>query len=487
MKEELGKELRVPFGRRNGVLVAPADVEETGLACACTCPGCGADLIIRQGKKRRHFAHYRAVGSAHCVESAIHGAAIQVLLESNWLQVPEKFVSAGMMTEAGYRHAKFKVVKPARKIRFDSCRREQTFYGPNGRTIRADVVGFRAERQMLVEMCFTHAVDEKKLETIRAIGLPAIEINLFDLDLDAGFDGVRQRVLEDTVFKEWLFHPGEDEALAKLQTELEDEVTAINAAHRAKQAKEEAQRQAREARQEARRHEVQAVLERYRALPVQEKEQRLREQLGITGSWPRHLQVLNAKNDAIAAAPRIWQASVFNRFIFKKPLEDYTFTLHQALHWVLDRFGSRPGTNLSASSAVQSFLSYLKGCGYLERHYNPYGSDYYRIRYNGLMPPPRTIGKETARFTSSLAAPSPIAVLSLDWLPVWPEYNAAMKVATSRPYGGDACVTILTILYRAHLRPESPNALARELAARGVPAQVTLAFLLDAGFARQTC
>lgn len=97
MKGQLGKEPRVPFGLRSGVLVAPADMEETGLACARTCPGCETDLIIRQDKKRCHFAHYRAIGSANCVESAIHGAAIQVLLESNWVQVPEKFVNAGVM------------------------------------------------------------------------------------------------------------------------------------------------------------------------------------------------------------------------------------------------------------------------------------------------------------------------------------------------------------------------------------------------------
>lgn len=201
---------RVPFGCRNGVLFAPADVAASGLACACFCPGCGAALILRQGMKRRHFAHHRVQGSAHCVESAIHAAAIQVLLEANWMQVPEKYVSASVPTKSGVDHRKFQTIRPARVIRFDRSRKELTFSEQNGRSIRADVVGFRGERQMIVEMCFKHAVDEEKKAFLRQLGLPAIEIVLSDLDFDSGFDAIRTRVLEETGYKEWLFHPGEE-------------------------------------------------------------------------------------------------------------------------------------------------------------------------------------------------------------------------------------------------------------------------------------
>jgi hypothetical protein len=374
------------------MLVAPADVAENGLGCNCTCPGCGSALVLKEGTKRRHFAHYEATGERHCVESAIHAAAIQVLLEANWLNVPEKFVNAGVKTNSGSTHAKFQTLSPARCIRFDSSRKEQSFQSPSDQTIRADVVGFRADRKMLVEMCFTHAVDEEKLQIIRELGLPAIEIDLNSIDLDNGIAGVRERVLEDTGFKRWLFYPGEIEARDALLRVIEQEVVEINAAYFAKQAKEERQRQAREDRKKAQDQEKQVALDRYRSLTTEEKELRLRNQLGIAGSWPRHLQVMNMTNDAIAAPPRLWQASLFYRFVYRKPI-NFDFTLNQATSWVKERFDARPETGLSVMKAVQSFLGYLKGCGFLKREYNPYDSDSYRILYNDLLPPPRVKGK----------------------------------------------------------------------------------------------
>ena len=49
----------VPFGLKDGRLYEPLQVER-GLACSCTCPGCGARLVAKHapsGKVRPHFAH----------------------------------------------------------------------------------------------------------------------------------------------------------------------------------------------------------------------------------------------------------------------------------------------------------------------------------------------------------------------------------------------------------------------------------------------
>jgi hypothetical protein len=46
------------FGLRNGRMYAPADVD-AGLACGCSCVGCGAILVAKKGtKKRWHSAHH---------------------------------------------------------------------------------------------------------------------------------------------------------------------------------------------------------------------------------------------------------------------------------------------------------------------------------------------------------------------------------------------------------------------------------------------
>lgn len=482
MTKLLAHHLRVPFGSRNGILLAPADVSEFGLACACVCPGCGAPLVIRQGTKRRHFSHHRVQGTIHCVESAIHAAGIQVLLDSNWMHVPEKYVSASVPTKSGFDHGDRHVIRPARVIRFDYCRREYTFSQPGGRSIRADVVGFRGDKQMIVEMCFTHAVDDEKKGFVRQLGLPAIEIVLSDLDLDAGFEDVRKRVLEDTTYKTWLFHPGEDEARVELLAKVTAEAAALDAEFDAKQAREERLRRARQERDEAQERDRQEVLAKYRAMPLADKDKRLREQLGITGAWPRHLQVQNAKNDAIAAPPRLWQASVFHRFVYQKPFEDYSFSLDQATKWVVERFSARPETGFSVMDAVRSFLAYLKGCGFVQRHYNPYGSDTYTILHHQLMPPPRTREEQGDRKPVRQVAQPPRSLHRLVWCDSRPNYSMAMVAATTSA-GSAVCVDIVTYLYRAPDRFSDPQEILREFAGRGIPEHFTHDFLVRAGIA----
>lgn len=401
------------------------------------------------------------------------------------MQVPDKRVSASVPTKSGVNHGKFQVIRPARVIRFDRSRKEHTFSEPNGRFIRADVVGFRGEKQMIVEMCFTHAVDEEKTAFLRQLGLPAIEIILSDLDFDSGFDAVRTRVLEETSYKKWLFHPGEDEARTALMAELIREAALIDVEFDAKQAREERLRRAREEEKEAQLREKQTVLEQYRAMPVPEKEERLRKQLGITGAWPRHLQVMNEKNGAIAGPPCLWQASVFQRFVFRKPMVDYSFTLDQATTWVLERFEARRDAGHSVMSAVRSFLAYLKGCGFLQKDYYPYGSDGYRILYNELMPLPRTKERRDVRTPPRQAAPPPRSLQSLVWCEERPEYGAAMVTATTSA-GSSVCIDIVTFLYRAPDRVASPHELLKEFVARGVPEYFTHDFLVRAGIARET-
>lgn len=88
MKSQPGTPLKVPFGRLGERIVAPIEALAGGLACECVCPGCGTRLVLRQGKKRRHFAHYNAPALNRCVEQSIHSAAIQILLDAKYMPLP---------------------------------------------------------------------------------------------------------------------------------------------------------------------------------------------------------------------------------------------------------------------------------------------------------------------------------------------------------------------------------------------------------------
>ena len=103
-------------------MCAPADVQ-SGLACGCTCIGCGAILIAKKGaKKRWHFAHHNVEIGESCAESAIHAAAKQVLLEQNWLRLPGMCVVVHGQAMSGQVLEESSVLSEGRVVRFErSC------------------------------------------------------------------------------------------------------------------------------------------------------------------------------------------------------------------------------------------------------------------------------------------------------------------------------------------------------------------------------
>lgn len=58
-----------------------------------------------------------------------------------------------------------------------------------------------------MEMYFRHKVDDQKRNKVCELGLPAIEIDLSDLDVSTGFESIEERVLHDMTSKSWLFFP----------------------------------------------------------------------------------------------------------------------------------------------------------------------------------------------------------------------------------------------------------------------------------------
>lgn len=239
---------KTPFGLKDGRMVSTKEVD-SGLACGCTCVGCGGQLIAKKGaKKAWHFAHYEVATTMDCVESAIHAAAKQILLEENWLWVPAVYIQSKGHTRYGA-HTKTRTLSEARIIRFEHSKEEVWEAGAN---VRPDVVGYRSDRRLLVEMYFTHKVDEIKRKKLEILALPAVEIDLSNLGVDASFDDIRERVLGDAPLKEWLFYPGLAEAQAALDAEVAADVERLNQEN-------DERLKADERRAEAERHEAERV------------------------------------------------------------------------------------------------------------------------------------------------------------------------------------------------------------------------------------
>lgn len=407
MAEKATRGLKVPFGKQNDKLVSPNDNLAIGLDCECTCPGCGAALVLRHGRKRRHFAHHNSPVYDNCVSQAIHSAAIQVLMEAKHIMIPANWLHVKRYANTGQLVERYLELCPKRRVRFDECLAEVTVSHPDLGTVRPDVVGFRGDRQLFVEMWYRHQVDEEKKAKLAAIGVPAIEVWLQDLDLEEGFAAIERRVLHEAL-SHWLFYPGEQEARAKLQAEVDREVERINdldAKRREMMRLKAEARQAEKARsqQEKLEAELLRVTEEkkkflpFRQRPNDEKERVLRAALGIKGSWPRYLEVECRENASIDAPYRIWQAAVFRHFIFQKPRNETKFYLPEVSTWVRNWFGETSGhswvgnTNLISGDslrAVKSFLFYLNGCGFIN-YAGPGTGGEFTVQHSELGPPPR--------------------------------------------------------------------------------------------------
>ncbi|RJG05353.1 hypothetical protein D3870_04355 [Noviherbaspirillum cavernae] len=474
-------------------MVAPADVE-SGLYCGCTCVGCGARLIAKKGAKLAwHFAHHVVLASQSCVETAVHAAAKQVLLENNWLQVPEKVVTVIGRTKFGTSPSKSRMLSPARVIRFDYSRDE---VWEAGSSLRPDVVGYRGTRRLLVEICFRHEVDEVKRRKLVSLGLPAVEIDLSDLPFDTDFAAIRERVLDNLSHKEWLFYPNQEEAAAELHLEIQKEVETLNRAYDSRDA---AQRQKDEARQREKERVRQAIAdanEQYRLLPSTEKERLVREKLGIKGTWPYFLNKPSPESNAIAAPAYIWQATLFARFVLGKADSDSRIDVDTLVDWVTGRCGQVDNRSTDAVTAVRKFLAYLSACGFLEKSpYDPYGRPYYKVVHDGLNPPPRQSNREQApnsapiyrkavSFRKPGAEPANRKPHWL-WRASWPArqemLEASEKLLSSSPYKG-VLGNIARTLTRGNC-PAEPVILANRLGTQGVPPETTLDFLVELGLA----
>jgi hypothetical protein len=465
---------------------APADVQ-SGLACGCICVGCGATLVAKKGaKKRWHFAHHNVEIGESCAESAIHAAAKQVLIEHNGLCLPGMRVVVHGQASSGRALEEWSVLSEERVVRFERTCAEVWEDG-----IRPDVVGYRGERKLLVEMYFRHRVDDDKRRKIAALKLPTIEVDLSDLDVSTGFDAIAQRVLHETVYKSWLFFPNEEQERQRLSARLAARIERANSEHQARQAAEQERQATRERKLEEDRRRREAATQRYRQMSHQDKEQDLRERLEITGRWPYYLRKESDGASAIAERAMIWQAALFSRFIFQRANNSFELKQTSVLQWVLERFETGGGTPEAVHAEVRRYLGYLAACGFLKKlPHNPYESQGYTVVHGELDPPARLERPrppENRRPISAKVVPrsAPPAVLTERWIwrASWPKWSdiadevAALLAASSHGHYLEALLHEIS----PFSRPDDPLECADILEKWGVPKDDVMSFLEKLG------
>ena len=185
---------RMLYGLRDSVVIHISKVEK-GLACGCTCPGCGADLIARKGKvKQHHFAHASGADCDKGLETGIHLAAKDILAKREEIVLP----AAEVKFSGGKRAIE---VAPEGLYTVSNVRLESGIGG-----LIPDVLVDIDGQTLAIEIFVTHRVDEEKVEKLRQLDLSTIEIDLSAVARDLDPPLLESIVVDECDRKHWLFH-----------------------------------------------------------------------------------------------------------------------------------------------------------------------------------------------------------------------------------------------------------------------------------------
>ncbi|KKM04060.1 hypothetical protein LCGC14_1768050 [marine sediment metagenome] len=172
------KKIKLPFGLNENNILVHITYVERGKKCYCVCPSCRSPLIAAKGsKKQPHFKHAVVNECEGGMESAIHLAAKQMIMEKKQITLP-KYVSIASATDSrGIKHTEGKtVVEDGTVITFDSVQEETELHG-----MKADILAKKGNKSLIIEIFYRHKVEDQKLVKITEANISAIEINLSDL------------------------------------------------------------------------------------------------------------------------------------------------------------------------------------------------------------------------------------------------------------------------------------------------------------------
>lgn len=164
----------IPFAQiLNGRLIDVSGFE-SGLIVDGVCPECSGSLVAKKGDQRvHHFAHYSKTNCVGALETCLHKAAKQVLVDS--IQNGMAFFAPAYGNSLAEKYKYRAIDRPF--VRVD-C--EKTVSIP-GQHRRPDAIAEWEGGNLAIEICVTNPMDDDRIEFYEQAGLDCIEVDLSDL------------------------------------------------------------------------------------------------------------------------------------------------------------------------------------------------------------------------------------------------------------------------------------------------------------------
>lgn len=208
MTEKYHQSTDLVYGLGEGQLILHISEVPRGKSCACVCPQCGRSLVARKGSiNRHHFAHATKSTCSGAPETALHMMAKDIVCNRLCLILPKLVAS--------YEGLERTIVEKQR-FNFDFAEKEI----PQDSGITPDVLVWKKDRKLMIEIFVTHICDEEKILGICKTGIPSIEIDLSKFPRDASPKEIEEAVISGAS-RRWLFHPLEREALQQMKAQIE--------------------------------------------------------------------------------------------------------------------------------------------------------------------------------------------------------------------------------------------------------------------------
>ena len=216
-------DIKLPFGLKNNKIIHIDDIadEERGKKCGCVCPdpSCRSPLIAAKGEKNQN--HFRHASDCECkggLESAIHIAAKQVIMERKQITLPEHSITILAKDSKGKEHSETEIfVKDGTLMSLDSVQEEKGLHG-----MKADILAKKDDTQLIIEVFYRHKVEDQKRAKIAKAKISVIEINLSDLTPEdvKDMETFSSCIISDPRRIQWLYNAETYQKLEKLEMKL---------------------------------------------------------------------------------------------------------------------------------------------------------------------------------------------------------------------------------------------------------------------------
>ena|SRR5713226_6134104 len=224
-----------PLGLLNNDPTHPVRVEDVanGLACNCYCAKCGGQFVAVRNAQTPHFRHHNCDDCSGSFETAVHLMAKQALVDTKTLMLPYlKVRPERKLWKVGSFVTQEILIVQRQRYEFDRVEDEVWM----GERI-PDIVMWKKDRKLLVEIVVTHEISDDKLRWIRDNDYATICVNMTWAKYDISHEMIRKSLRDGRMVNctprlnivSWVHHPQQAAAQEKVNRQYLATLQSIRA------------------------------------------------------------------------------------------------------------------------------------------------------------------------------------------------------------------------------------------------------------------